>query len=66
MGTSVLDSNSRKSILFDVVDGIPASDNESQEAALFRKEIEKDNRLLEFQAEELGLGNVLFEFASQG
>ncbi len=66
MASSILDENSRKRILFDVVDGIPASTNETQEAIQFRKEIELDNKKLEYRAEELGFTNVLFEFASQG
>lgn len=64
MGNPVLDENDLKNILFDVLDGIPASENESEEAFLFRKEIEHDNKSMESRAEELGLRNVLVEFPS--
>ena len=64
MGNPVLDENDLKNILFDVLDGVPASDNESEEAVLFRKEIEHDNKSMESRAEELGLRNVLVEFPS--
>ncbi len=66
MAASVLDENARKRILFDVVDGIPPSNNEPEEALEFRHQIEVDNQKLEYQAEELGFNNVLFEFQSQG
>ncbi len=64
MSISVLDENELKNILFDVLDGIPASDNESEEASEFRKEIEHDNKSMEYRAEELGLRNVLVEYPS--
>ena len=66
MGSSLLDESTQKNILFDVLDGIPPSTNESSEAVRFRKLIEDDNRLLEYTAEELGYNNVLFEYLSQG
>ena len=64
MVTSVLGENARKHILFDVLDGVPPTENESEDAIIFRKEIESDNRSLEYRAEELGLDNVLVEFTS--
>ena len=66
MENSVLDESVKKNIIFDVLDGIPPSKDESEQAAEFRKEIEINNRNLVFRAEELGFGNVLFEFSSQG
>ena len=62
MGIPVLDKNDLKNIIFDVLDGVPASENESQEASEFRKEIENNARSMEFRAEELGLRDVLDEF----
>ena len=56
----------RQNIIFDVVDGIPPSDDESEEVRCFRSQIESDNLLLECSAEELGFNNVLFEYLSQG
>ena len=66
MATSVLDDTKRKYILFDVLDGVPAPENESEEAHQFRKEIEHDDISLKFRAEELGMENVLLEFSSSG
>ena len=56
----------RQNIIFDVVDGIPSSDDESDDIKSFRSQIESDNLLLESSAEELGFNNVLFEYLSQG
>ena len=64
MGTPILDESDLKNILFDVLDGVPASEDESNEACEFRKEIENDIRNMEYRAEELGLKNVLVEFSS--
>ena len=64
MGNPVLDENDLKNILFDVLDGVPASEDESNEAFEFRKEIENDIRNMEYRAEELGLKNVIVEFPS--
>lgn len=64
MESSILGDNARKNILFDVLDGIPPTENECEDAIIFRNEIENDNRTLEFRAEELGLDNVLVEFTS--
>jgi len=56
----------RQNIIFDVVDGIPPSGDESDELRTFRSQIESDNLMLEYSAEELGFNNVLFEYLSQG
>ena len=66
MANEVLPVIERKNIIFDVVDGIPPSDDESVEVRSFRSQIESDNTLLEYSAEELGFNNVLFEYLSQG
>ena len=66
MANEVLPENLRQNIIFDVVDGIPPSDDESDELRSFRSKIEADNSMLEFSAEELGFNNVLFEYLSQG
>ena len=66
MANEVLPGRDRQNIIFDVVDGIPPSDDESEEIRSFRTQIESDNTLLEYSAEELGFNNVLFEYLSQG
>ena len=66
MANEVLPFKDRQNIIFDVVDGIPPSGDESDELRSFRSVIESDNSLLEFSAEELGFNNVLFEYLSQG
>ena len=66
MANEVLHDKDRKNIIFDVVDGIPPSGNESEEFINFRNKIESDSCELEFSAEELGFNNVLFEYLSQG
>ena len=66
MANEVLTGKDRKNIIFDVVDGIPPSGDESDEVRTFRSQIESDNSILEFSAEELGFNNVLFEYLSQG
>ena len=66
MANEVLREVDRKNIIFDVVDGIPASGDESDEIRSFRSQIESDNLMLEYSAEELGFNNVLFEYLSQG
>ena len=66
MANEVLNVNDRQSIIFDVVDGIPPSGDESEEFRSFRSQIESDNTILEYSAEELGFNNVLFEYLSQG
>ena len=66
MTNEVLPGKDRQNIIFDVVDGIPPSDDESEEHRTFRAQIESDNSILEYSAEELGFNNVLFEYLSQG
>ena len=66
MANEVLADMDRQNIIFDVVDGIPPSEDESEEVRYFRSQIESDNLLLECSAEELGFNNVLFEYLSQG
>ena len=66
MANEVLPGKDRQNIIFDVVDGIPLSGDESDEVRLFRSQIESDNSVLEYSAEELGFNNVLFEYLSQG
>ena len=66
MANEVLAKIDRQNIIFDVVDGIPASGDESDEIKTFRSQIESDNLMLEYSAEELGFNNVLFEYLSQG
>ena len=66
MANEVLAEIDRQNIIFDVVDGIPPSGDESDEIRTFRTKIESDNYMLECFAEELGFTNVLFEYLSQG
>ena len=66
MANEVLTEIVRQNIIFDVVDGIPPSEHESDEIRSFRSQIESDNLMLEYSAEELGFNNVLFEYLSQG
>ena len=66
MANEVLPGKDRQNIIFDVVDGIPPSGDESEELKCFRSLIESDNSMLEYSAEELGFNNVLFEYLSQG
>jgi len=66
MTNSVLDDISRKNILFDVLDGIPASKDETEEACHFRDEIEHDDVSLCARAHELGVVDPLIEFSSSG
>ena len=66
MANEVLPKIDRQNVIFDVVDGIPLSGDESDEIRSFRSQIESDSMMLEFSAEELGFNNVLFEYLSQG
>ena len=66
MANEVLPGKDRQNIIFDVVDGIPPSGDESDEIRSFRSQIESDHTILEYSAEELGFNNVLFEYLSQG
>ena len=58
MANEVLPGKDRQNIIFDVVDGIPPTGNESDEVRSFRLKIESDNSILEYSAEELGFNNV--------
>ena len=66
MANEVLAEIDRQNTIFDVVDGIPPSGEETEEIRSFRSQIESDNLMLEYSAEELGFNNVLFEYLSQG
>ena len=66
MANEVLAEIDRQNIIFDVVDGIPPSGDKTEEIRSFRSQIESDNLMLEYSAEELGFNNVLFEYLSQG
>jgi len=66
MANEVLTEIDRQHIIFDVVDGIPPTGDESDEIRSFRSKIESNNLMLEYSAEELGFSNVLFEYQSQG
>ena len=63
MGNPILNENDLKNIIFDVLDGVEASENETKEAYNFRQEIEGDERNMTFRGEELGLRNLLVEFS---
>ena len=52
----------RKSILFDVIDGIPPSGKESKRVMNYRKEIEQSNLILEEEAMKLGISRDVIEF----
>ena len=66
MANEVLAEIDRQNIIFDVFDGIHPSGDETEEIRSFRSQIESDNFMLEYSAEELGFNNVLFEYLSQG
>ena len=66
MTTSVLDHALCKNILFEVLDGIPPSESETEEATKYRNEIEHNDFNLINSARELGLENPLIEFSSSG
>ena len=66
MANEVLAECDRKNIIFDVVDGIPLSGDETEAVRFFRSQIETNNSMLEYSAEELGFNNVLFEYLNQG
>ena len=57
-----MESQQRKSIFFDVLDGIPPSSNESQVALSYRSEIEESNIAMEEEAMNLGLSRDIIEF----
>jgi len=57
-----MESQIKKNILFDVLDGIPPSINESKEAMNYRKAIENSNLILEEEAMNLGINTDVIEF----
>ena len=57
-----MESRLKKSILFDVLDGIPPSTNESKEVLTYRKFIEQNNLILEEEAIKLGISRDVNEF----
>tara|TARA_Y100001968_G_C19133572_1_gene607951 strand:+ start:581 stop:769 length:189 start_codon:yes stop_codon:yes gene_type:complete len=57
-----MEYNSKRQILLDVIDGIPPSNNETDENLIFRKNIENNNLSLEKEAMKLGLGKGIIEF----
>ena len=52
----------RKSILFDVLDGIPPSENESKSVMSYRNNIEQSHLTLEEEAMKLGITRDVIEF----
>tara|TARA_B100000214_G_C23756998_1_gene530447 strand:- start:50 stop:238 length:189 start_codon:yes stop_codon:yes gene_type:complete len=57
-----MESHLKKNILFDVLDGIPPSTNESKEVISYRNAIEQSNLILEEEAMKLGISKDIFEF----
>ena len=57
-----MESKLRKSILFDVLDGIPPTGNESKAVMSYRKEIEQSHLTLEEEAMSLGISRDVIEF----
>ena len=57
-----MESELKKSILFDVLDGIPPSINESIEVMSYRKALEENNLTLEEEALNLGISGNVVEF----
>ena len=57
-----MESQLRKSILFDVLDGIAPSGNESKAELNYRKEIEQSHLILEEEAMQLGISRDVIEF----
>ena len=57
-----MESQLRKNILLDVLDGIPPSGNESKAAMNYRKDIEQSHLILEEEAMSLGISRDLVEF----
>ena len=58
-----MESKLKKSILFDVLDGIPPSGNESKAMMRYRNDIEKSHVLLEVEAMRLGISRNVIEFS---
>ena len=57
-----MESELKKSILFDVLDGIPPSINESIEVMSYRKALERYCLTLEVEAMERGISKDVIEF----
>tara|TARA_Y100001968_G_C19170538_1_gene625412 strand:- start:290 stop:478 length:189 start_codon:yes stop_codon:yes gene_type:complete len=57
-----MESKLRKSIIFDVLDGIPASGDESKAVINYRKDIEQSHLILEEEAMKLGISRDIIEF----
>ena len=57
-----MESELKKNILFDVLDGIPLSGNESKVVMSYRKDIEQSHLTLEEEAMRLGLSRDVIEF----
>ena len=57
-----MESQLRKSILFDVLDGIPPSGNESKAVMNYRNDIEQSHLTLEEEAMRLGISRDVVEF----
>ena len=57
-----MESQLRKRILFDVLDGIPPTGNESKAVMSYRKEIEQSHLTLEEEAMKLGISRDVIEF----
>ncbi len=57
-----MESQLKKNILFDVLDGVPPSINENEEVLSYRKAIEKSNLTLEEEAMKLGISRDIIEF----
>ena len=57
-----MDYQLKKSIIYDVLDGIPSSANEKQEVISYRKAIEHNYLILEVEAMNLGMSKDVIEF----
>ena len=57
-----MESQLRKSILFDVLDGIPPSGNASKAMMNYRNDIEQSQITLEEEAMRLGISRDVIEF----
>ena len=57
-----MESELKKNILFDVIDGIPPSTNERKEVLTYRKLIEQNSLILEEEAMKLGISGYVNEF----
>ena len=57
-----METQLKKNILFDVLDGVPPSRNDSKEVITYRKAIEHNNQTLEEEAMKLGICRDVIEF----